>query len=264
MPFLAAAAQALAILRLSMLRPRGRVTVFCGAGLSAPSGLSVYRGDAGAWTLSPEALASMDMRHWPASRPAAIDHLRLWRAQALACAPNAAHRALAAWKAAWPLHVDIITQNVDGLLQRAGLADADVLEVHGSLHRMNCVDCRFEWPLPPGADPGQPCPSCLGSMTKPSVVFFHEDAPLYPRMRALCSPETRMPSDTLLAIGTSWRVIPPAHLLATRGRVLGQQISVDLREQPELDPWMHAQFAGDAIEGVAWAQERILRQWRDA
>jgi NAD-dependent deacetylase len=262
MTFFQNAAQALRILALSSRKPRGRVVVFCGAGLSAASGLSVYRGDSGVWTLSPEAMAAMDMRHWPESREAALGHLAQWRRQALGCEPNDAHFALAAWKKAWPKHVDIITQNVDGLLQRAGLRDEDVLEIHGSLHRMSCLSCMRQWALAPDDDNGQPCPFCHSPQTKPSVVFFHQGAPLYGRMLELCQPETRMPADTFLAIGTSWKVISPDMLMATRGRVFGQQISVDARPQPELDSWMHAQFEGGAILGVAWAQAKIFEQWR--
>lgn len=251
-----------AILRLKTHKPKGRIIVFCGAGLSAPSGLTVYRGQTGAWTLSPEAHAAMDMNNWPGSRSKALEHLAEWRAQSLQCEPNPAHLTLARWKAAWPNHVHIITQNVDGLFQKAGLPDEHVLEVHGSLHRMRCVACMHQWPM--GADNGEPCPRCGNALTKPSVVFFHEGAPLYARMTEICDPHSRLHGDTFLAIGTSWHVISPQLIMATRGRVMGQQISVDIREQPEIDPWVHEQFAGGAVEGVEWAQERIFKLWRQS
>lgn len=256
--------QRLARAQLRLRRPRGRVQVFCGAGLSAPSGLSVYRGQSGAWTLDPEALAAMDLRNWPASRARALSHLREWRLQALAAAPNPAHYALAAWKRAWPDHVTLVTQNVDGLLQRAGLSDSEVVEVHGSLHRARCLDCRFERPMPQSATGAEPCPACGSANSKPSVVFFHEEAPLYEKMERSMDPDARLHSDTFLAIGTSWRVIAPERLLRTRGRAMGLQLSVDSRPQPDLDPWMHEQFEGGAVAGVDWALRRIFAQWRMA
>lgn len=249
---------------LRLRRPRGHVAVLCGAGLSAPSGLSVYRGDSGAWTLDPDAMAAMDMRNWPSSRSHALTHLASWREQALAVRPNSAHFELAAWKKAWPGHVTLVTQNVDGLLQRAGLSDSEVVEVHGSLHRAGCRACLRQWKMAPGADGGAPCPFCQSPDTKPSVVFFHDEAPLYEEMTRSCDPDARLASDTFLAVGTSWRVIAPQTLLRTRGRAMGLQLSVDSREQPELDPWMHEQFPGGALKGVAWARRKIFEQWKMA
>ena len=248
-------------LNLKRKKPKGRIIVFCGAGLSAPSGLAVYRGESGAWTLSPEAHKAMDMNYWPNSRMDALKHLALWREQSMQCEPNEAHRVIVSWKKAWPEHVDIITQNVDGLFQKAGLSDDDVLEVHGSLHRMRCMACRHQWPI--GHNNAEPCPNCNSSMTKPSVVFFHEGAPLYAKMTEICDANIRSSTDTFLSIGTSWHVISPQLLMATRGRILGLQLSVDIREQPELDPWMHAQFSGGAIKGIHWAQEQIFQLWKD-
>ena len=256
--------QRFAAAQLRLRRPRGRVQVFCGAGLSAPSGLSVYRGASGAWTLDPEALAAMDMHHWPASRAHALAHLHAWRLQALAASPNAAHYALAAWKRAWPDHVSLVTQNVDGLFQRAGLLDSEVIEVHGSLHRARCLDCRFEHPMATSATGFESCPACQSANTKPAVVFFHEEAPLYESMERAMDPDARLHSDTFLAIGTSWRVIPPQRLLRTRGRAMGLQLSIDARPQPDLDPWMHEQFDGGAIDGVDWALRKIFAQWKMA
>lgn len=249
---------------LSLHRPKGRVIVFCGAGLSAPSGLSVYRGGCGSWTLHPDAYAAMDMRNWPGSRQKALHHLAQWRQQALAAEPNLAHRRIAAWKRAWPRHVDIVTQNVDGLFQKAGLSDSDVLEVHGSLHRMRCLDCSLQWPLSEPDIGASPCPRCASTNTKPSVIFFHEPAPLYSRMDQICDPDIRMSGDTFLAIGTSWQVIDPSRLMHTRGRVLGQQIGIDSREQPDMDSWLHDQFSRGAIDGVFWAERKIFQQWRMA
>lgn len=44
---------------------------------------------------------------------------------------------------------------------------------------------------------------------------------------------------------------------------MGQQLSIDIRDQPELAPWIHASFSGGAIEGARWAEKRIIQQWRD-
>ena len=247
---------------LARHKPAGQLIVFCGAGLSAPSGLTVYRGDNGSWTLSPEAQKAMDMRHWPQSRQEALAHLERWRELVDMAEPNEAHKRIASWKRTWPQNVHVITQNVDGLLQKAGLSDSEVMEVHGSLHRMRCVDCKAEWPWAKGVPADTPCPVCGSLMTKPAVVFFHERAPLYPQMQSVCEPNGRLPGDVFVAIGTSWHVIPPEFMLQTKGRAPGLQIGVDARSMPEMEPWLHEQCELGAVAGCEWAQRKFLTHWR--
>src|SRR4029079_1772559 len=95
-----------------------------------------------------------------------------WRRGIIAsCEPNAAHRAIAAWSARPGF--TLITQNVDGLHERAGTRE--VIRYHGSIWRLSCPDFREEWedlrvpldPLPPL------CPSC-GGLARPAVVWFGE------------------------------------------------------------------------------------------
>src|SRR5262245_20225876 len=114
-----------------------RVVVLSGAGLSAESGIPTFRGAGGLWDGQPvEALATPE--------GFARDPRRVWRfyeerrRRVAACAPNAAHRALAEYGRRHPGLV-IVTQNIDGLHQAAG--SRDVVELHGSLDRDRCDDC---------------------------------------------------------------------------------------------------------------------------
>ena len=110
------------------------MVVLTGAGVSVASGLRPYRGPGGLWTEQPELAARM-------TAGAAPDDLwRLFgplRGELARAEPNAAHRALAALEARVPLTV--ITQNIDGLHQRAG--SQSVVELHGALGRSRCVAC---------------------------------------------------------------------------------------------------------------------------
>lgn len=100
-----------------------------------------------------------------------LDFHELRRATVLGCAPHAGHAHLASLQAAFPDRVKVVTQNIDGLLQRAGIAvDA---ELHGSLWRVRCACGVLEAP-PPAAYTHRRCPDC-GRWRRPDITWF-EDA----------------------------------------------------------------------------------------
>jgi NAD-dependent deacetylase len=128
------------------------------------------------------------------------------KAQADAAAPNAGHAALAALAPHVP-HLTLLTQNIDSLHQRAG--STDVVELHGTLARVRCLDEDVvvgPWPqnavLPPR------CPSC-GGLLRPDIVWFEEPLPEDARQTALAAAAD---CDLFLAIGTSLVVEPAASL----------------------------------------------------
>lgn len=158
------------------------VVVLSGAGLSAASGIPTFRGPDGLWeghavqdVATPEAWRrdpSLVRRFYDARRVAAAEAV-----------PNAAHRALARWQEAWgPDHVVLITQNVDGLLDRAGCAE--VVEMHGALRRLRCQDDPSHPRVPIGGaqDPLAECPAC-GAPLRPDIVWFGELPHLRPDRR---------------------------------------------------------------------------------
>src|SRR5262245_40451209 len=123
----------------SRLAAARRIAVLTGAGISTDSGIPDFRGPQGVWTRDPEAarlttldtyLADPDVRRrsWLARR----DH-EAWTAQ-----PNAAHRALVNLERTGRLAA-IVTQNIDGLHQRAGSDPDRVIEVHGTLYEVECL-----------------------------------------------------------------------------------------------------------------------------
>jgi NAD-dependent deacetylase len=117
-------------LELSGLR---RVLFFTGAGLSAESGVPTYRGRGGIWSqYRYEDYACQ--RAFDRDPQKVLDFHELRRGRVFACAAHAGHRHLARLQAAYPDRVQVVTQNIDGLLQRAGVAVA--AELHGSLWRL--------------------------------------------------------------------------------------------------------------------------------
>jgi NAD-dependent deacetylase len=190
---------------VAALRDAARVTVLTGAGISAESGIPTFR-DAltGLWaTFSAEDLATPEafarqpsvVWDWYASRREAIR-----RAQ-----PNAGHRALVEL-ARRVRRFTLVTQNIDGLHQRAG--SADVIELHGNILRSRCSREGVVVDDPPGGGSPPPCPRC-GAPLRPDVVWFGELLPL----DALAAAEEAAAScDVLLSVGTSNLVVPAATL----------------------------------------------------
>src|SRR5215469_13764851 len=115
--------------------------VLTGAGISTDSGIPDFRGPGGLWTRDPAA-EKMSTFQVYVSDPAVRQ--RSWQARlsnpAWTAQPNAAHLALARL-AASPIQTTVITQNIDGLHQRAGLAADRVLELHGTMYSVVCVGC---------------------------------------------------------------------------------------------------------------------------
>lgn len=206
-----------------------RLVVFTGAGMSKDSGLDTFRDAEGVWArnapadyASPEGFRRNPRAvwRWYAQR----------RRQMLAAAPNAGHEAIAALEQLLP-HVAVITQNIDGLHQRAGSRLA--LELHGSVHRYKCAsNCRGAptfTPLPE-LDEEEPrrCPHC-GALTRPAVVWFGELLPADVWEAAVLEINT---CNAVLVVGTSGLVEPAASLLwraKSRGTFL-----VEINPEPTL------------------------------
>ncbi|MCS6886638.1 NAD-dependent deacylase [Chloroflexus sp.] len=187
------------------LRTARHVTVLTGAGISAESGIPTFRdAQTGLWShFDPEELASPAgfarnpalVWRWYAER----------RVKACAAQPNPAHYALAELAQRVP-QLTLITQNIDGLHQRAG--SPDVIELHGSLHRARCMadgsvhttwDYDEELPL---------CPDC-GALLRPDVVWFGE---MLPRVALETAWAAALDCDVFMSIGTSGVVEPAASL----------------------------------------------------
>ncbi len=188
------------------LRHATRITAITGAGVSAASGVPTFRGPSGLWrAYRAEELATPDAFR---RDPRLVWEWYAWRRSIIAaCQPNAAHEVLARWAARDGF--TLITQNIDGLHERAG---AQVLRFHGSIWELKCADeCgRHPWedrraPLP---EVPPRCPGC-GALARPGVVWFGEsiDPDVLRRAGAASA------CDVFLSIGTSSIVYPAAGLV---------------------------------------------------
>lgn len=183
-----------------------RVVVLTGAGVSAESGVPTFR-DAltGLWAnYRPEELATPEAF---AQNPKLVWDWYQWRRELVERAePNAAHRALAELENRVPKFT-LITQNVDGLHQRAG--SRNVFELHGAIRRVKCsAEGRVvtEWTADGEIPPR--CPHC-GAKLRPDVVWFGETLPEGALNSAI---EASVECDFFCSIGTSGVVEPAASL----------------------------------------------------
>jgi NAD-dependent deacetylase len=236
------------------------VAVLTGAGISTDSGIPDFRGPQGLWTRNPgaEKLSTYQAyvsdpavrrRSWRARR----DH-PAWRAE-----PNRAHTALAGL-ARSGLVTSVITQNIDGLHQKAGTPADRVIELHGTMFSAVCVSCGDRSPMA-GAlarvDAGEedpPCPRC-GGVLKSATVMFGQ--PLDPdvftragRAAAAC--------DVFLAVGSTLTVEPAASLCRV-AVAAGAALVIVNRDPTPYDP-----LAAEVIrDPIGEAVPRIARQLRD-
>jgi NAD-dependent deacetylase len=199
------------------IRAAGRITVMTGAGVSAGSGVPTFRGPEGLWrNFSPEQLATPEAFR---RDPALVWEWYNWRRELISkCRPNAAHDVLAAWSRRYP-GFTLITQNVDGLHERAGTQN--VVRFHGSIWEVlcwqGCAASPVRWwdDSVPFAKSPPPCPYCDG-LLRPGIVWFGEgiDPAVLKRSAAAVKCEV------FLAVGTS-AVVYPAAGLAGQARAAG-------------------------------------------
>ena len=189
------------------------IVILTGAGISAESGIGTFRDKGGIWSrydvkdvATPEGFAR---------NPALVhDFYNMRRQVSRDAQPNAAHRALARLQAEWRRgKVVIITQNVDGLHERAGAQG--VLDMHGAHRRALCAGCGHRGPAPEILHPDLPCPACAEPRLRPDVVWFGEMPHHLDRIATALSRAA-----IFCAIGTSGHVQPAAGF-AARARAAG-------------------------------------------
>lgn len=180
-----------------------KVVVFSGAGISAESGLRTFRDSDGLWEeYRIEDVATPDA--WARDPGLVLRFYDLRRAQVLDAEPNAAHLAIAALEQ--HCHVEVVTQNIDDLHERAG--SSRVLHLHGEILKARSTgDPTHVVPvhgveLPLGAR----CPK--GHQLRPHIVWFGEEVPLLHDAAAIVAQ-----ADVLLVVGTSLQVWPAAGLV---------------------------------------------------
>jgi NAD-dependent deacetylase len=230
-----------------MLDPHvySRIVVLTGAGVSVGSGLRTYRGADGVWNQG-------DNIRYSQASIVATDPAGLWRhfgairAAANAATPNAAHRALAEFARRLPAErrFTLITQNIDGLHQRAG--SPDVIELHGSVHRTRCSNpgCALA-PFEDRETYESRVPTCAacGAVLRPDIVLFGEYVPRDAMQRIQ---DALADCDLFVAIGTSGAVEPAASFVRAAALAGARTLLVNLEPMDFPNPAFQEQRLGPA------------------
>ncbi len=185
------------------MNSRKKIVVLTGAGISAESGISTFRGSDGLWE-GHDIMEVASPEGWIKNKKLVLDFYNLRRRQLKEVEPNAAHISLVDLEAKFDLH--IITQNVDDLHERAGAQN--VLHLHGELRKIrstiNAQDVKI-WE--DDLNLGDLC--ALGSQYRPHIVWFGEAVPMIEKAISIISD-----AEIVIIIGTSMQVYPAASLIA--------------------------------------------------
>jgi NAD-dependent deacetylase len=217
-----------------LLRRAQRVVVLTGAGISTDSGIQDFRGPQGLWTKNPAAERAATIEAY-VSDPEV--RRRSWRNRLTSpmwdSEPNAGHMALVDLERSGRLDT-LVTQNIDGLHQKAGNDPSRVIEIHGNSHEVVCLQCGDRQPCEPvhaRVRAGEDDPTCLrpvpvgtgtgtgtddvsasicGGILKSATISFGQSLVPEDLMR---SEEAASRCDLLLAVGSTLGVFPAAGLV---------------------------------------------------
>ena len=210
--------------------------VLTGAGISTDSGIPDFRGPNGLWTKNPKAEKASDISYYlgdPEVRQAA------WQSRlttpAWTAEPNQGHAAIVELERRGQLH-GVVTQNIDGLHQKAGNDASKVVEVHGTVWFTRCWECEDRRPMDQALErvrAGDLDPSCLecGGILKSDTISFGQA--LVPEVidRAMRVSEE---CDVMLAVGSTLSVFPAANCVP-RAKAAGAQVIIVNGDETAMD-----------------------------
>ncbi len=224
----------------------GKIVILTGAGISAESGLGTFRDEDGLW--AKHRIEDVATPEGFKRNPELVHSFyNARRAQAATAQPNPAHSALARLQNTWQDDVVIVTQNVDGLHQKAGAA---AIHMHGALARAFCTSCDHHFDAPLEMRMDDPCPACQQQTTRPDIVWFGEMP--YHMEDIAAHLES---CDLFVAIGTSGQVYPAASFVHEARQNQVPTLEINLKDSEMSDVF------DDHIVGPA---SRTVPQWVDA
>lgn len=231
------------------IREARSVAVLTGAGISTDSGIPDFRGPQGLWTKDPAAEKMATLQVY-VSDPEVRKRSWRWRLETEQNKrePNDGHRALVALERAG--HLDLlVTQNVDGLHQAAGSDPSRVVEIHGTLQEVECLDCGERAPMRRALDrieageDDPPCRSC-GGMLKSATISFGQGLVAADLERAQRGAEA---CDLILAVGTTLAVYPIAAMVPV-AKETGARVVIVNGDATEMDGLADAVLRGSISE----------------
>lgn len=233
-----------------LVRSSSRIVGFTGAGISTESGIPDFRSPDGVWAK----FETVYFDDFLENEEARIEY---WRQKALLwpgmrdAAPNTGHEAFVRLFRLGKLDL-LVTQNIDGLHQRAGLPPEAVCELHGTNTEAACLSCEDRIPFDEAfrrVGDGEPAPRCrrCGGLLKPATVSFGQALP--PKVLARAADAARG-CDLFLAVGSSL-VVQPAAALPVLARQAGARLVIVNREPTPVDEHADLVLRGEIGEVLA-------------
>lgn len=184
------------------------IFILTGAGISAESGLATFRSSNGLWNNHRvEDVASIE--GFERNPDLVHDFYNNLKVEVQNVVPNAAHNAITLLQNKYPADVNVITQNVDTLHEKAG--NENVYHIHGQINQAVCLNCGNVLETWGDVDTQTECSSCgIASMMKPNIVFFGENLLCMDKVEVLLRK-----CDLFISIGTSGVVFPAAGFVQT-------------------------------------------------
>lgn len=179
------------------------IVFLTGAGISAESGLATFRSADGLWNNHKvEDVATIEA-YW--RNPDYVHQFyNEMRPELLAAQPNAAHLAITKMQQEYPAQIDVITQNVDTLHEKAG--NQNVWHIHGQINQIVCMNCGHVFETWSDVSSEDKCEHCgTTGMLKPNIVFFGESLLYMDKVDRLL-----VGCDLFISVGTSGVVYPAA------------------------------------------------------
>lgn len=231
------------------MRAAARIVALTGAGISTDSGIPDFRGPQGVWTRNPGAEKMATIQHYVADPEI---RKRVWRERlnspAWTARPNPGHLALVTLERRGVLDT-LITQNVDGLHLRAGSSPERVIEIHGRLREVVCLDCGERAPMERAlarvraGEEDPPCRSC-GGILKAATISFGQPLVAEDLARAQAAAAR---CDLMLAVGTTLSVWPVAGVVPI-AREAGARVIIVNAEPTAMDSLADAVLRGPISE----------------
>jgi NAD-dependent deacetylase len=243
---------------VAAIRNANRIVVFTGAGISTESGIPDFRSPGGIWS-------KYDPREFTYQRFVESEEARakIWKMSAethkvlTSADPNPAHYAIVSLEKADKLAC-LITQNIDGLHQRAGTSEEKVLELHGTALYIKCLDCGKRYEREPIAkrvadgDYSPRCDDCKG-LLKSATISFGQSMPREKMERAYAESES---CDLFIVIGSSL-VVQPAASLPLIAKKNGAVLMIINRDPTDFDQLADVVINASAGETMSMVVETL-------
>ncbi len=226
-----------------------RVLILTGAGISAESGVRTFRESDGLWE-EYDVMEVCSVEGFERNPKLVADFYDARRRDIASKLPNAAHEMVARLKRKYPNQIDLLTQNVDDLFERAGCLD--LIHLHGTLTDLRCEECQCVFEIGYKSQIGAICPACQSENIRHNVVMFGEEAPMYQKLQ-----QSIDECDVFVVIGTSGQVLN----VAWYTQWFEDSLLNNLDPDEHLDPYFKVVYhekATDAAEKIEAYVEKFL------